>query len=309
MPHDDKIREQAVAWAVRTGDPEFSDWESFTSWLEENPAHAEAYDHFAAAAADAAEDMPPVPDAANDEEPAPARVSRRWVGGAIAASLAVLALVGVWRSGDDRYMVETAPGELRSVALSDGSEISLSGGTRLELDSNAPRFARLEEGQALFTIRHDDADPFILEVGEDTLVDAGTIFDVRRTASAMTVAVAEGAVIFNPSAQNVHLAPGDVLTSAVGSDDYTLGSVPLDRIGEWREGRVTFENASLAEIAAELARATGIAFRADPGGAGQAVSGSILVAPLREDPRALGPLLGVVVRPAGDGWVIAPLWR
>ena len=40
MPHDDQIREQALAWAVRTGDPEFADWEGFTCWLEENPAHA-----------------------------------------------------------------------------------------------------------------------------------------------------------------------------------------------------------------------------------------------------------------------------
>lgn len=305
MPHDNQIREQAVAWAVRTGDPEFADWEGFTCWLEENPAHAEVYDEVAANAADAADEIALFPAGANDEEPAPARVSRRWFGGAIAASLAAVLAVGVWQASDERYAVETAPGELRTVALAGGGQIALAGGTRLLLEEDDPRFARLEQGQALFTIRHDEADPFRLEVGEDTLVDAGTVFDVRRTASEMTVAVAEGAVIFNPSRQNVNLEPGDILTSAAGSDEYSLGEVPLGQIGEWREGRITFENASLAEIASELSRVTGVAYRADPGGTAQPVSGSILVGPLREDPRALGPLLGVNVRPADDGWVIA----
>jgi transmembrane sensor len=305
MPHDNQIREQALAWAVRTGDPEFADWEGFTCWLEENPAHAEVYDRVAVAAADAADDVASIPAGANDEEPAPARVSRRWFGGAIAASLAAVLAVGVWQASDERYSVETAPGEVRTVALADGGKIALAGGTRLLLEEDDSRFARLEQGQALFTIRHDESDPFRLEVGQDTLVDAGTVFDVRHTASAMTVAVAEGAVIFNPSRQNVRLEPGDILTSAAGSDEYTLGKAPLGQIGEWREGRVTFENASLAEIASELSRATGVAYRADRGAAGQSVSGSILVAPLREDPRALGPLLGVTVRPADDAWVIA----
>jgi transmembrane sensor len=304
MPHDTQIREQAVAWAVRTGDPEFADWEGFTCWLEEEPAHADAYDRVSLAVTDAA-DMPTLPAVANDEDALPPRVTRRWLGGAIAASLAALLAVGVWQITDERYMVETAPGELRTVALAGGGQIELAGGSRLLLEEDDPRFARLEQGQALFTIRHDETDPFRLEVGEDTLVDAGTIFDVRRTASFMTVAVAEGAVIFNPSAQNVRLEPGDVLTSAAGSPAYSLSKSAPAQIGEWRQGRVTFESASLADIATELSRATGIAYRADPGTAAQAVSGSILVGPLREDPRALGPLLGLSVRQSGDAWIIA----
>ena len=39
MAHDARIEEQAAAWAVRTGDPAFEDWEGFTLWLERDPAH------------------------------------------------------------------------------------------------------------------------------------------------------------------------------------------------------------------------------------------------------------------------------
>jgi len=304
MPHDDPIREQAVAWAVRTGDPGFADWEAFTAWLEQDPAHAEAYDRVTAAVADAAAGLAALPPAANDEAPAFPRVRRSWLAGALAASLAALLAIGVWQVSSDRYTMETAPGEIRTFALADGGEIALSGGTRLELDRDDPRFARLEQGQALFTIRHDAADPFRLEVGDDTLVDAGTVFDVRRSAAAMSVAVSEGAVVFNPYAQNVRLGPGDMLATTNGS--YTVRKVPLGQVGEWREGRITFQDASLAEIAADLTRATGISYTAGAGAATRTYSGSIVVMPLRDDPRALGPLLGVGVRPAGDGWVIEP---
>ena len=38
------ITEAARLWAVRVGDPAFDDWDALTRWLEENPAHLEAYE-------------------------------------------------------------------------------------------------------------------------------------------------------------------------------------------------------------------------------------------------------------------------
>ena len=35
MALDETIREQAVAWAVQTGDPAFEGWDEFTRWLEQ----------------------------------------------------------------------------------------------------------------------------------------------------------------------------------------------------------------------------------------------------------------------------------
>lgn len=311
MPHEDSIRDHAVAWAVRTGDPDFTDWEAFTAWLGEDPAHARAYDEVAADAADAADALAaasPANDDVPDEAPRfasghrPAR--RAWLGGAIAASLALLATVGLWQpwsAGFETYV--TAPGETRTIALDNGGSIALAGGSRLRLDRDDPRNARLDEGQALFTIHHDEARPFRLAVGDATLVDVGTVFDVRHEAGALRVAVAEGAVQFNPGRQDVRIDPGQVLAS--DGERYTVAAIAPEQVGEWREGRLTFAAAPLAEVAADLSRATGIRFTAAPGATGRAVSGSILVAPLRRDPRALGPLLDVSVRPAeGGGWTI-----
>ena len=305
MPHDEAIRERALEWAVRAGDPEFDDWDGFTRWLEESPAHGRAYDEIAAAVADGA-DLAPAPQAANDDLPSPALpVRRRWVVGALAASLALAVGLGLTLGGKDRYVVETAAGEMRTIALSDGSSLALSGDTRLELDRDDPRFARLERGQALFTVRHDEAHPFVVMAGDDRLVDAGTVFDVALDGEHMRVAVSEGLVLFNPQDQNVKVAPGRVLTRRTGASDYTLAPIAAEQVGEWRAGRLTFEDAPLGEVAARLSRMTGVAFRTQEGSTGS-FSGSILVASVREDPASLGPLLGAAVRREGGHWTISP---
>lgn len=302
MPHDETIRERALDWAVRTGDPEFDDWDGFTDWLEQSPEHARAYDAVAAAAADAAEALPHV---ANDDVPfVAAPVRRRWAIGALAAALALVVGLSLTLGRHDRYMVQTAPGETSTIALADGSSLTLAGGTRLELDRDDPRYARLERGQALFAIRHDARNPFVVLAGDDRLVDAGTVFEVELDAAHMQVAVSEGLVVLNPGKEDAQVAPGHMLSKRAGARDYILAPVAPEQVGEWREGRLTFEDAPLDLVAKRLTRATGVAFAAGEGG-GRTVSGSVLIAPLRKDPQSLGALLGATVRREGDRWVIS----
>ena len=95
-----------------------------------------------------------------------------------------------------------------------------------------------------------------------------------------------------------------MLTSAAGSSDYEVSSVAPEMIGEWRDGRLTFQQASLSRVATDLSRATGIDFTAAPGNETQSVSGSVLIAPLKDDPQAIGALLGISVRKGKTGWVL-----
>jgi transmembrane sensor len=310
MTNDDTIRAQAVNWAVRTGDPAFEDWDSFTLWLAEDPAHAQAYDAICASVNDIA-DLMSAALPANDystvdhADTAPAGVSRRrWLGGALAASLVLFSGWAFWQGNQrDLYRVQTVPGETRTIALDEGGRIDLAGGTVMELDHDDPRFGRLEQGRALFTIRHDDNAPFTLLVGHDRLVDVGTVFEVRRDNSGMSVAVSEGAVQYNPNAQNVLVSPGELLRTSSDGRQHTVSSISPKQVGEWREGRLTFSGSSLHEVATDLTNATGVEFGV-AGGAAKAVSGSVLVDPIKEDPRSLGPLLGLEVRAAGERWVI-----
>ena len=307
MAREDTIREDAAAWAVRTGDPGFEDWDAFTTWLEEDAAHARAYDQVMAAAGDAAESLATVPQPGNDNAPAdqgaiapPSR--RRFLAGAMAAALVGVAVLSVWQLRDPSYVVETAPGETQLVELEGGVQIALAGDTRLVLDRGDPRFASLERGQALFDVTHDPFAPFKVTVGEDNLVDVGTIFDVRHNAGAMSVAVSEGEVLFNPDRQGVRVRPGQRLTSAAGSGEYTVAAIPLAEVGEWQEGRLTFRDATLAQVAANLSAATGTSFTASPRAADRIVSGSLMLDGVEADPRTVGPLLGVTVRYQAEAW-------
>ncbi len=312
---DEAVREQALDWAVRTNDPAFADWEAFTQWLGADPAHGAAYDAICAAAlkgADLLRTAGPANDSAPVEEvhaPEATGSRRRWLGGALAASVALVLGISLWqRERPAPYAVVTAPGEFRTLTLESGTSIALSGGTKVMLDRNDPRRARIERGEALFTVRHDENAPFRVAVGDDEVFDVGTVFDIRRDGLGMSVAVAEGAVQFNPGAENVRIAPGQMLTQKAGTDRYVLSSLAVERIGEWRKGRLTFEGASLERVASDLTRVTGIAFsvRGTQQGAApsRTVSGSVLIDPIRKDPRVLGSLLGLDVTPAGKGWSI-----
>ena len=302
MNPDQPIRGAALDWAMQTRAPDFDGWDGFTAWLEADPAHALAYDavQFALDNADAALELLPAPEpeAANDNLPGWFARNRAWLGGAIAAAL-VLALTSVLWLAPGGTVYTTAPGETRLIALADGSKVELAGGSRLTLEGE--RAARLEAGQALFTIRHNDADPFVLTVGDDRLVDAGTVFDVRLAGETLDLAVAEGAVIVNPKGQALRVGAGH-RASRAATGRYSLAQVDPNAVGEWSRGRISFENATLAEIAAELGRATGKSF-ASPDTATR-LSGSIALDEVRADPRALEALLGVRVRSADEDWVL-----
>ena len=325
LPNED-VRQAAIAWAVRTNDPAFTDWDGLTAWLEEHPAHNDAYDEAVLAVEEVAAilaaspiagselsqgeaDAFPQPDARHLPEPAndhePEKPARRWLPLAIAACLTLVVGISVWPAADSSYVVETQFGETGMIALEDGSQIDIAGGSRLRLDRDNPRFASLEQGQALFNVVHDDAKPFLVHAGEDRLLDAGTVFDVSHTDSGLVVSVSEGLVIFNPDAEKVELVPGKMLARKKGAHTVTTGTIALEQVGEWREGRLTFREASLVSVAQDLTRTTGVSFAAAPqASAAVNLSGSILVEPVKADPSSIGPLLGVSVRRAGDKWLI-----
>lgn len=300
----------ALDWVIRLRDPGFDGWEDFEAWLTTDPAHADAYHRMALADDDLGEMLPPAPAAPvfpDNVVPLrrPAVTRRAWLGGAIAASVAAVVGFGVIQTQPSLYPVETAPGVRRTVMLDDGSRIVLNGGTRLILDRKDGRYATLERGEALFDVVHNDDAPFKVKVGDATLVDVGTQFNVLREKGIMAVQVAEGAVVYNPSTEAVRLDAGRSLRTIDGEPHLMLGSVTPASVAGWRDGRLIYDGQTMAEVAADLARWSGRAVRADPRVAEQRFRGVLSLAD-GEDVASLAPLLDVDVRRNGQEWILAP---
>lgn len=311
LPLTPEIEEAARLWAIRVDDPGFADWDGFTAWLEQAPAHAAAYETALAQAEHAAALLAAAPKPAwqpGDEHEARAP-RRRWFPAAAAIAAAVAGVAG-WSlidRGSPAEMIATAPGERRAIELADGSRIILNGGTRVTLDRDTPRQVELAQGEALFEVRHDERNPFLVVTGETRLLDAGTVFNVVADGGALDVEVAEGAVIYQPGANQVRLDAGDALSRSRAGAVVLRKANPQD-VGGWQDGELHYAGASLDRIARDLSRNLGRPVRLAEGAAPQPPFNGTLV--LKGEPgevlKRAGPLLGVRFTADGEGWVMSP---
>ncbi|MBX3560893.1 MAG: FecR domain-containing protein [Sphingomonas sp.] len=300
---NDRIRDEAVAWHVRLhGDAASADWAGFTAWLEADPAHAQAYDLVALADAEL-DDLPLAPVAPMPAYVEPHRSNRRaflgWGGAAIAAAL--VGAITLMPAGGT-YEIVTAPGERRVIALEEGSRIEVNGDSRLVLDRGDARFARIERGEALFTVVHDDARPFRVEAGEARLIDLGTVFNVLHDGDRTEVAVSEGEVEWRRANARMNLTPGMALSQR-GTEDPVVTRPAIASIGGWREGRLSYSAARYDAVVADLSRNLGARVALDGAVAARRFSGVIVI---DRDPGVTldraGALLELDARREGDGW-------
>ncbi len=299
------IEEQAIAWTIRARDPDFDDWSKLTEWLEADVAHGAAFQKLAM-----------LDDILPQLIPAPTKRQwrqiifqpSRWSAGGISAIAAVFVAVislSFFMAQPSYYSVETGAGEQRVIALDDGSRIELNGDTQITLSKEEPRFAVLDRGEALFTVVHNNSEPFIVEVGDAVVQDAGTVFNIIRFGETTEVGVAEGLVIYNPEAEKVSLPPGQGLRVAGRGRPETF-SIPAAAVGSWKRNQLTYNNASMGRIASDLSRFLGQKISVDAQAKSMRFTGTINLT--KDAGQFFGettPVLGVNAKRTKDGWVLA----
>ena len=306
------IVDQAIAWHLRQSEMAEDDWHAFIAWLEADSAHARAYDRIVLM--DRRIDERPgeraaMPEAANDREPAPRRRAWLWAGGsaAVAAGLAVLAIPLAPSATGQTYVLATKAGERQNVALADGTRIEISGGTRLVLDRGDSRVATLESGEATFHVRHDAAHPFTLRSGGITVRDLGTVFNVSRNGAQLDVAVAEGAVMFQPDREALTLKPGNALSAREDLGKVSLSRIDVAAVGGWRDGRLSFAGEPMSSVAARVHRLYGTDLTLAPGLSARPFTGMIrFTGEAERDIPHLAALVGARWQHDGERWILSP---
>ena len=92
-------------------------------------------------------------------------------------------------------VIATQIGERRTFTFNDGSEVTLNTATRINLDYNEKRrYLRLQQGEALFKVAKDPNRPFVVAIGDRTVVALGTSFLARRDTGTIAVTLIEGKV-------------------------------------------------------------------------------------------------------------------
>jgi transmembrane sensor len=273
----DEIFEQAANWHLASARDDM-DWDGFTSWLEADPRHHTAYDQIALA--DLTLDEHRATMTAFAAWPAigtPVRWHRPiWIGGAIAATLAVV-LVVPQRSSPvpDTF---TSGGALRTVTLQDGSRVVLGPRSKLTVGGRHGEQLALEGG-GYFDIRHDPSRQLTIAAGRLTIGDIGTRFEVQTNEDAVRVEVSEGQVELKGEAlgQPVQLGAGRRMLFDPAHKLATVAAVAESDVGEWREGRLSYDASPLSLVAADLARYAGVSVTVPPPLAGRRFSGSLSI--------------------------------
>ena len=260
--------DDAADWHARlqSDDAGAEVWAEFTAWLEADPLNRLAYDRI-----EDAESMLaalPAETLSGPESfklnliqfarPAPRRRSiAPWVAGVLAAAASLLLVFAphMRKTGPEEF--RTQFGETRTIALAGGTTIILNSHTGLRVSGD--RHVALLYGEAAFSVVRQPDHPFSVTVGDQTVRDIGTIFDIVRDGRATKVSVTEGEVAIAPSGEassmrQIDLGAGAQLTHVDGARQSLLAQIDPDAVLAWRKGLLVYRDAPLAVVVGDLNR-------------------------------------------------------
>jgi transmembrane sensor len=181
--------------------------------------------------------------------------------------------------GQESY--STSIGETKEVVLSDGSLVTLNTNSQILVDySKARRQIQLVQGEALFDVAKHKKRPFIVAAGDTQVRAVGTSFTVRLLPQQpVQVLVREGVVEIKrpqvPQAPSVRLMANTMAVAPPEAPISTeqVAAPQITRNLAWREGRIAFDNETLANAAREFARYSDVQIHVPPDLENQTITG------------------------------------
>lgn len=263
-----KVLQQAAEWFVllRSGEATEDDRNNWRSWLEQDPAHKHAWSYVE----NISRRFEPV-QAENRKDAAVAAfhnargklIKRRQILNGIAL-LAGGGLLG-WVASRHQLVPDavlawnadyrTATGEIREIAMMDGTRIWLNTASAFNADyQNSLRRVHLLEGEMLIQTAADKTRPFVVDSKQGRMRALGTRFTVRQNDDITHLTVFEGAVEISPAGTD---ATRIIEAGQQTSFSQTAISEPLHAAAAreaWIRQVLLAEDMSLQDLVTELNR-------------------------------------------------------
>jgi transmembrane sensor len=279
------ISELAARWAVRAnaGKLRPDEQRELDSWLAADSRHLGAYvraraqwvdlDRLAALHGPARGQRRSPVDSRAEEADCDSIYSRRRLLAAAIAGVGVLGAGLSWTIfGNDRERYSSGIGEVRRIALADGSTLLLNTNSEVTVRlTKQRRDVRLFRGEALFEVTHDESRPFIVQANDTGVRAVGTAFAVRLENAQVDVTVTEGVVevadletmsgfdqglpaTSRAGVKRVAAHERAIIAPARPPDVEPVAPAEADRRLAWREGMVSFDGELLQTAVSEINR-------------------------------------------------------
>lgn len=159
-------------------------------------------------------------------------------------------------------VIASLVGERKEIALADGSHVTLDTDSAVSVRlADDERRLVLLKGRASFAVAHDPQRPFRVTSGMMTVTAIGTDFDVSAVGKDRTVTLVHGRVSVETSyaqgrqkPQRTMLSPGEQIIMTADGAMGRPTAVDAASMTAWREGRLEFTRASVADAIAEANR-------------------------------------------------------
>lgn len=278
---DEAMLDQAVAWQAALQQDD-ADWDSYMAWLEADPRHRIAFDSVALVAAAVDEHRTAIAPLLSDhgERDMLRQRVRRILGygaGGLAAAIALMVAIPMFSPQDIDQSYSAGASASRTVALANGVNVTLSPASGIVVHGKDAQHIELTRGEAFFDVRHDPARSLTVSANGYSISDIGTHFAVTVGGSAFRVGVSSGRIAVSSPAvpQAIQVSAGHQLIA--NGDAVTLSPVAKGDVGSWRSGRLSYSDAPLSLVAADISRYARKSIRIDPSLEASHFSGTLVI--------------------------------
>ncbi|AJR23352.1 FecR family protein [Sphingobium sp. YBL2] len=265
-----QLYDDAADWFAKMRGPDAKSHEpDFKAWLARGALHRAAYNKVAEIFTDSGRVDDPDKSRGNEKpRSGPGKRGLAMIAlliGMGAISAKVMFHVGLGRqeagrlqdASPDQFTIASAVGQIRRVALPDGSSILLDTNSEVQVAfTSKDRRLRLVRGRARFEVAHEQR-PFNVAAGAGTVTARGTIFDVRLAESGkVSVALLRGAVDVTVADSGTttrqRLRPGEKTIFAPRLE--TPLPIAAQELNLWTQAKGEFHDEPLIDIVAEANR-------------------------------------------------------